>query len=100
MENNCGMFIGSGRPRTIQKILRGENVGTYFRPLAILMLNSQLVITNFQVTANPYESMILETLPQVYSPIKSNKVGAIFPKQPSDLSTKSSVCTIYNLHKD
>ena len=35
MENNCGMFIGSGDdPELFQKILRGENVGTYFPPLS------------------------------------------------------------------
>ena len=33
MENNCGMFIGSGDdPELFQKILKGENVGTYFPP--------------------------------------------------------------------
>ena len=32
-ENNCGMFIGRGDdPEIFQKILQGENVGTYFPP--------------------------------------------------------------------
>lgn len=33
LENNCGMFIGSGNdPELFQKMLNGENVGTYFSP--------------------------------------------------------------------